>query len=144
MVIDVKGQDRYGEYCRTRVVEVGPERAVVEQPPDQEVDNHVKVRHASALYAAAYEAARQLVVAALGDRADSVEVGLLDSDIAYSQVGLGVVTSTAEPTGDGWASLAEDVEGGRPVELETSVLSTNEDGKTVVKMGARWSVAPAA
>ncbi len=143
MTVDVKGQDRYGEYCRTRLVEVAHERVVAEQPADPEVDNHVKVRHASALYAAAYETARQLVLAALGDRADSVEVGLVDSEIAYSQVGLGVVTSTAERQGEGWESLAEALDAGRPAEVETSVVSTNEDGKAVVTLGARWSVAPA-
>src|SRR5213080_1835085 len=105
MAADLATTDPYAEHVLSRLVEAGPERAVVEQPPDPEVDNHVKVRHASALYAAAYEAARRLVLAALGERAASADVRLADSEIAYKQVGLGVITSTAVPDGPGWDSI---------------------------------------
>src|SRR5881392_3987667 len=97
MALDLIGNDAYAAYCRATVLEAGPERAAVEQPPEPEVDNHVKVRHASALYTAAYEAARQLVLAALGERAGSAEVRLADSEIRYTAVGLGLLKSTAEP-----------------------------------------------
>jgi hypothetical protein len=143
MATDLEARDPYVEHVRARVVEAGPRRAVVEQPADDEIANHVMVRHASSLYTAAYAAARELVLAALGERAGSVDVRLEESEIAYRQVGLGLITSTAEPQGEGWGSLAAGVDAGRKVRLETSVVSAGEDGKTVVTLDARWSVAPA-
>src|SRR3954469_20605593 len=97
MSADLATKDPYADHTLSRVLEATPALAVVEQPMEPEVDNHVKVRHASALYAAAHEAARQLVIAALGDRAGSVEVRLADSEIRYTSVGLGTLTSRAEP-----------------------------------------------
>jgi hypothetical protein len=140
VALDLMGNDAYAAYCRTTVVEAGPARAVVEQPPDPEVDNHVKVRHASALYAASYEAARQLVLAALGERAASAEMRLADSEIAYKQVGLGVVTSTAVPEGPGWDTLAADLDGGEDVQLDCTVDSLDPGGKTVVTLTTRWAI----
>lgn len=141
--MDVRGPDAYVEHLRVRPGEAGPDRVVVEQPADPEVDNHVRVRHASALYAAAYEAARRLVLAAVGERGDSVTVSLVDSEIAYTAVGLGVLTSAAEPRGEGWDSLAAALEAGEAVTLATSVASTDPDGKTVVTLDASFEVAPA-
>src|SRR5213080_3819500 len=112
MAADLATTDPYAEHVLSRLVEATPGRAVVEQPMEPEVDNHVKVRHASALYAAAYEAARQLLIAALGDQADSVEVRLADSEIRYAAVGLGTLTSTAEPQGEGWSSLRDELAAG--------------------------------
>ena len=139
MAADLATTDPYSEHTLSRVLEATPSRAVVEQPMEPEVDNHVKVRHASALYAAAYEAARQLVIAALGDRAASVEVRLADSEIKYAAVGLGTLTSTAEPLGDAWQKL--DVDG--EVELDCLVTTTDPDGKTVTTLSVRWQVLPA-
>jgi hypothetical protein len=140
MAAELTSTDPYSAYCRTTVVEAAPERSVVEQPPDPEVDNHVKVRHASALYAAAYEAARQLVLTALGERAAAADVRLADSEIAYKQVGLGVVTSTAVPDGPGWDTLAADLDAAKPVELACTVESVDPGGKTVVTLGTRWAI----
>ena len=132
MAADLATTDPYSEHTLSRVLEATPSRAVVEQPMEPEVDNHVKVRHASALYAAAYEAARQLVIAALGDRAASVEVRLADSEIKYAAVGLGTLTSTAEPLGDAWQKLHVDGE----VDLDCLVTTTDPDGKTVTTLSS--------
>src|SRR5947209_19605713 len=88
--------DTFVEYLETRVAESSPERVVVEQPDAPPLGNHVGVRHASALYAGAYEAARALVRATLGDAADSARVALIASDINYSRVGMGDLTVVAE------------------------------------------------
>ena len=143
MALDLTAPDAYADYLRVKVVEAGPERAVVEQPADPEVDNHVKVRHASALWTAAHEAARRLVLAALGDRAATVDLDVADSEIAYKQVGLGMLTSTAEPAGSGWDSLAADLDAGREAHLETAVVTADPGGKVVVTLDLRWSVKPA-
>jgi hypothetical protein len=140
VAVELTPADPYSTYCRTTVVEAGPARAVVEQPPDPEVDNHVKVRHASALYAAAYEAARQLALAALGDQAAEADIRIADSEIAYQQVGLGVLTSTAEPSGPGWDTLAADVEAGREAQVDCTVVSRDPAGKAVVTLDARWAI----
>jgi acyl-coenzyme A thioesterase PaaI-like protein len=131
---DLATKDPYSARTLCRVLEATATRAVVEQPMEPEIDNHVKVRHASALYAAAYEAARQLLVAGLGD---SVEVRLADSEIKYLAVGLGTLTSTAEPVGDGWEKLGE---GG---EVESLVTTKDPDGKTVTTLSVRWQILPA-
>jgi acyl-coenzyme A thioesterase PaaI-like protein len=144
MAADLATSDPYSDHVLSRVTEATATRAVVEQPMEPEVDNHVKVRHASALYTAAYEAARQLVLAALGDRAGSVEVRLADSEIKYTAVGLGLLTSTAEPQGAGWDTLAEELDAGRAVELESFVSSDDPGGKTVATLAARWTVTPTA
>jgi acyl-coenzyme A thioesterase PaaI-like protein len=138
MAADLAITDPYSDHTLSRVLEATPAQAVVEQPMEPEVDNHVKVRHASALYAAAYEAARQLVIAALGDRAGSVEVRLADSEIKYAAVGLGTLTSRAEPQGDGWEKL----DSGGEVELESLVTTTDPDGKTVTTLSVTWKVLP--
>ena len=142
MAADLAKTDPYSDHTLSRVLEATPAQAVVEQPMEPEVDNHVKVRHASALYAAAYEAARQLVIAALGDRVDSVEVRLADSEIRYAAVGLGTLTSTAEPQGDGWSSLRDELAAGSVAELESLVTTTDPDGKTVTTLSVKWQVKP--
>jgi acyl-coenzyme A thioesterase PaaI-like protein len=138
MAADLATTDPYSDHTLCRVLEATAARAVVEQPMEPEVDNHVKVRHASALYAAAYEAARQLVISALGDLADSVEVRLADSEIGYRAVGLGTLTSTAEPVGEAWETLDEG-----ETELDCLVTTTDPDGKTVTTLSVRWQVLPA-
>jgi acyl-coenzyme A thioesterase PaaI-like protein len=144
MAVDLTAAEPYSGHLRARVVEASPERAVVEQPADPEVDNHVKVRHASALYTAAHEASRQLLLATLGERAQSVRIGVADSEIAYRSVGLGVLTTTAERSGEGWDSLEADLDAGKSVQLENAVVATGEDGKPVITFEARWTVSPAA
>ena len=142
MSVDVSGHDPYVDYSRVGVVDVAPERTVVEQPGDPELANHVRVRHASALYTLVYEGSRQLVLAALADPGDTVEVELLESEIAYKAVGLGPTRCVAEPTGDGWDSLAAATRAGRRVAVETAAVASDEAGKTVVTLEARWAVGP--
>jgi acyl-coenzyme A thioesterase PaaI-like protein len=135
MAADLTGTDPYSEYLLSTVTEASATRAVVEQPMEPEVDNHVKVRHASALYAAAYEAARQLLMAALGERAEDVEARLEDSEIKYTSVGLGMLTSVAEPQGEGWDELADG-----DATVESFVTTTDPDGKTVATLWTRWAI----
>ncbi|HEX8066919.1 MAG TPA: DUF4442 domain-containing protein [Thermoleophilaceae bacterium] len=132
--------DPFGEHTRSRVVDARPERAVVEQPAVRELDNHVGVRHASALHAAGYAASRALIAAALGELAESRSVRLVESDVSYASVGLGPLTTTAEPTGRGWDALAD----GSSVTLASTVTTTNEQSRTVARLELSWAVEPAA
>jgi len=144
VALDLTAPETYASYVRVDVVDATPDRAVVTQPPDPEVDNHVKVRHASALWTAGHEAARQLVLAALGERAESAGLTVTASEIAYKQVGLGVLTSTAQPRGGAWQSLQADLGAGREAEVEVAVSTTDPEGKEVVTLDLRWAVKPAA
>ena len=131
--------DRYCEQALTRLVEATPRRAVTEQPGVRELDNHLGIRHASALFTAMYAASRALVHAAAGE-GRSAE--LVESTTTYPFVPVGPITSVAEPAGGNWDGLAAGGDG--PVELEVAVTSTNEDGRTVSTLAATWRVAPAA
>ena len=133
--------DRYAEQAMTRLVEATPERAVTEQPGALELDNHLGIRHASALYTTMYAASRALVLAALGGAGSA---RLADSVTTYPFIPLGPVTSVAEPEGKGWDSLAEEIAAGRDVELRTAVTATNEDGRTVATLAATWTAGPGA
>lgn len=124
-----------------RVVDAGPTRAVVEQAAAPELDNHVGVRHASALHAAGYEASRALLAAALGDLAARVEASLAESEISYTAVGLGLLTTTAEPTGEGWGDLAGALRSGDSVDLATALATVDEEGKVVARLRTTWTVA---
>lgn len=128
--------DPFVDDLDTRVVEVSAQRAVVEQPALPHLGNHVGVRHASALHAAANEACRALVLAAAKDH----DVSLLDSEIAFTQIGLGLITTVAEPSGPGWEALAQPRSG--EAELTTNSVSRNEQGRTVATFQARWCVRP--
>lgn len=139
MDTDLIPRDPYVEYAQTTLTEASPERAVVEQPAASFLDNHVGVRHASALFTAGHEAARALVLATLGGR-DDVRAELVQSDVHYSNVGFGTVTSEAEPVGDGWSAAGD----GQPVELEALVTGRDEAGKTVFTVSERWSLTPSA
>lgn len=139
MALDVAGHDPYVDHLDTTVIDAAPTRAVVEQPASACLGNHVGVRHASALYTAGHAAARALVLAALGDRAGSAGLHLVESEIAYVHVGFGLITTTAEPAGGGWDSLDSD----GPVDLDVSATGTDENGKTVVTLATRWRVEPA-
>lgn len=110
------------DYVRARVVSADASQAVVEQPADEELANHVGVRHASALNAAAYEASRALVAEAAGPGA---AVRLVESEIAYKAVAIGPIVTTAE-----FESRDE---------LVVLATSRNEKGKTVVTLKSRWT-----
>ena len=114
--------DPYSERAHVRIVEATPERAVSEQPGLRELDNHLAIRHASALYTAMYAASRALVLAAAGDGA---RVRLAESVTTYPAVPVGTITSTAEWDGD-------------PSLRRTQVVASNEDGRTVATLAATW------
>ena len=115
---------------------------MVEQRPAPELDNHVGVRHAGALFAVGHAASRALVAAALGERAESTEVQLLDSEVIYEKAALGSVTATAEPAADDWDSLLSRISEGQVAQLPTAVTVRNEDGKTVTSMTICWQASP--
>ena len=116
--------DPYSERAQVRIVDATPERAVSEQPGLRELDNHLAIRHASALYTAMYAAARALAVAAAGE---SELPRLAESVTTYPAVPVGLITSVAEWDGD-------------PAERRTRVVASNEDGRTVATLDATWTV----
>lgn len=124
----------YAAHVGTRLLDASPQRAVVEQPALGELDNHVGIRHASALYAAAWAASHALVRAALGERASA---WLDASEIRYEQVPLGPITTVAEPAGGDWDAPVRE-----GAELRATAISTNEHGKTVVALDTTWRVGP--
>jgi hypothetical protein len=131
--------DPYTQRAHSRVVEATPERAVVEQPGLRELDNHLGIRHASALYTTMYAAAQALVRAAVGE---SASARLTASTTTYPYVPVGLITSVAEPAGGDWEALR----GGAasPAELQVRVESANEDGRTVSTLDSTWRVEPLA
>jgi hypothetical protein len=143
MPVDLTSKDRFVEYAGTIVAQATPERAVVDQPAADFLDNHVGVRHASALFTAGHEASRALVRMALGDAADAVRAELLESEVSYVNVGFGRIESSAEPAGEGWEDARAAIEAGRAVELAVDVTGTDEKGKVVVTVAERWRLAPA-
>jgi Domain of unknown function (DUF4442) len=127
--------DAYATHVGVRLVAASPARAVVEQPALDVLDNHVGIRHASALYAAAWAASQALVLAALGERPAAGGVTLTDSEIRYEQVPLGLITTVAEPAGGDW-----DAPGRDGAELRATAISTNDQGRTVVALDTTWRV----
>ena len=126
-------KDPYCDFLHANVVEATPERAVVAQPNLSELNNHVAVRHAGALYTAAYAASKALVLAAAGDDA---ELELVSSDVQYTNFPSGDITSTAEPQGDGWNDVAEV----GTSELAVKIVAANAAGKPVVDADIVWRV----
>jgi hypothetical protein len=114
--------DPYSERALVQIVEATPTRAVSEQPGVRELDNHLAIRHASALYTAMYAASRALVIAAAGEGAR-----LTESVTTYPAVPVGLITSVAEWDGD-------------PGDGRTVVTASNADGRTVGTLAATWAV----
>lgn len=143
MAAPATGTEPFVAFTRASVTEVSPARVVVEQPAAPELDNHVGVRHASALHSAGYEASRALVVAALGERCRSEDLRLEESEIAYTAVGLGPLTTIAEPAGEEWdrlpAASAGKMDG---IALTSTVTTTNREGKVVARLRVCWTLAP--
>jgi hypothetical protein len=121
-----------------RLRSAGPRRAVVEQAALPELDNHVGVRHASALHAAGYAASRALVAAALAERGEGATARLAGTEIAYTAVGIGPLQTVAEPTGTSWEELL----GADEAELACAVTTRDKSGKAVAELTAIWAVSP--
>lgn len=138
MSVEAVGPDPFVTQTQSRLVEASPRRAVVEQPAAAALDNHVGVRHASALHAAGYEASRALLSASL-DGPGRRDLSLVESEIEYTAVGLGPLTTVAEPAGDNWTRLGDLTEGGR-VTLDTAVTTSDAEGKPVARLRLSWSV----
>jgi acyl-coenzyme A thioesterase PaaI-like protein len=139
----LRRRDPFVEYAGSRVLEADSRHAVVEQQPAPELDNHVGVRHAGALFAIGYAASRALVAAGLGAEAESTEVQMLDSEVIYEKAAFGSLTATAEPAADDWDSLLSRILDGQAAQLPTSVMLRNEEGKTVTSMTICWQATPA-
>ncbi|HEX2393414.1 MAG TPA: DUF4442 domain-containing protein [Solirubrobacterales bacterium] len=125
-----------------RVSACGPERAIVTQPATAELENHVAVRHASALNAAGYAAARALAGAAVAASGSDAELRLRHSEIAYKAMGLGELATVAEPADEGWEAAIEQLRGGEVVALRCVVITRNEQGQVVAELSVEWAAAP--
>jgi acyl-coenzyme A thioesterase PaaI-like protein len=136
--------DPYAARAQSTIAEASPERAVVEQPGLRELDNHLGIRHASALYTSMYAAARALVHAALTDLPGAGQARLESSETKYPFVPVGLITNTAERSGDGWESAAEELAAGRTARVGVYVDATNEDDRTVSTLETVWAIQPAA
>jgi acyl-coenzyme A thioesterase PaaI-like protein len=141
--VDLIPRERFGEHVHARLLAAGPERSVVVQPDDPELTNHIGVRHAGALYAGAYEAARSLVLASLGELAAGARLTVAESRIAYEAMGVGAVTSVAAARGEAWKTARQELASGLPVTLDSAVVSTGPGGETVVTLDLTWRVEPA-
>lgn len=128
--------DTYCEFMCVRVVAANPREATVEQADDERLGNHLLVKHASALYAGAFAAARALVLAALAEHRPGASCELTSSELSYRRIPQGVVTSRATPAGAGWELLTGD----DPLELHTAVASVGDDGKVALELSAAWRV----
>ena len=135
--------DPYAERAHSTLTEATPQRAVVEQPGLRELDNHLGIRHASALYTCMYAAARALVLAAAQELDGAGEARLEESTTTYPFVPVGLITNTATRSGDGWEQAAASLAGGEPARVGVDVDATNEDGRTVATLATVWSIQPA-
>jgi Domain of unknown function (DUF4442) len=123
-----------------RMADCDSDRAVVIQPPVPELENHVGVRHASALHAAGYAAGLALAEAAVAGLDRDVRLRLQGSEIAYKAMGLGELETVAEPAG-GWGAQLEQLRAGSPVELACTATTTNAEGKAVAELTLTWLAA---
>lgn len=124
----------YAVHVAARLRDASPQRAAVEQADLAVLDNHVGIRHASALWAAAWAASDALVRAALDGRATA---WLCASEIRYEQVPLGPISTVAQPAGGDWDAPAR-----TGAVLCATAISTNDQGRTVVALDTTWRVAP--
>jgi acyl-coenzyme A thioesterase PaaI-like protein len=132
----------FSDRSGVRVVDASSGRVVVQQEAANYLDNHVGVRHASALHAAAYEAARLLVANAVDPLALAASVRLQVGDIEYVTVGIGVLTTVAEPSGDDWSSLGAGLTATADVTLDCVAVTSDAQGKTVARLRSSWIMTP--
>jgi hypothetical protein len=139
------GEKRLEPFLRSagvRLTDCGPDRATVVQPSLPELENHVGVRHASALHAAGYAAARALSEAAAATAARPARLRLKQSAIAYKAMGLGELETIAEPDED-WAAAIADLGGGEPAVLRCNATTRNERDQVVAELQLEWIATPA-
>jgi hypothetical protein len=147
-MIDLRAPDAFPTHCHTEVTHATPARAVTVQRASRDLDNHVGVRHASALFTAAYAAARALLEAALDDAAvedPSIprEAWLVNFDISYREIPQDEIVSEALPHGEGWSSLPAALSAGHEVSLASAVRSTNAQDRVVATTAVLWHLRPA-
>jgi hypothetical protein len=121
------------------VTQATPAGAVSVQRASADLDNHVAVRHASALFTAAYAAARALLDAALSEAPVGYVATLADCDIAYKEIPQDELVSVAAPDGEEWSAL-----GARELTLRSTVRSTNAQERTVATTSVVWHLREAA
>jgi hypothetical protein len=137
-MLDLSAPDTFPAHCHTEVTHASPERAVSVQRASDDLDNHVEVRHASALFTAAYAAARALLDAALARSPTRYQATLAECDIAYKEIPQDELVSVAVPEGEGWSTL------GGTVSLACSVRSVNALQRRVATTTIVWHLRPAA
>jgi acyl-coenzyme A thioesterase PaaI-like protein len=128
------------ELSGVTIVEADRRHAVARQEGGPELDNHARLRHAGALFAAGYAASRALVEAALGPRASELELRIDDSEVSYDGIVRGGVTATAEPAGEDWEAALAGLDEGRDAELRTAVQLRSDAGATTTTISVLWRV----
>jgi hypothetical protein len=126
-----------------QVAECEGDRTVVLQAPLSELENHVGVRHASALHTAGYAAGLALVEAAVAGLGIEADLRLQSSEIAYKAMGLGELETVARPGGEGWEGELERLCSGAGVELVCTATTTNAESKAVAELTLTWLASPA-
>ncbi len=135
-------QDTFGDRVRAVSIEQSPERVTVSQGDHPELQNHVGVRHASALFAGAYEASRLLIAGALAACAVAGDMRLIESHVDYTNLPMGEILTTAEPSGDAWLWMAAELASGRAVSLAVSAVSRVAGVHPVATLHSTWHVWP--
>jgi len=120
MGVSENGLEPFLRMAGVQLGSCGPDRATVVQPPVPELENHVGVRHASALHAAGYAAARALAEAAIAAAGSSARLRLKQSEIAYKAMGLGSLETVAEPADEEWEAAIAGLDCGDSVVLRCS------------------------
>ncbi|AHH17997.1 hypothetical protein NONO_c32100 [Nocardia nova SH22a] len=86
----------FGRHIGTVITEIGPERAVVEIPPDDAVRNHMGTVHAGALFTAADIAGAAAFVGAAARRLHTVEqLVLRGGSVSYRKPARGRIRAVA-------------------------------------------------
>lgn len=144
MAVDEKPLEPFLVLAGVRLTDCGPERATVVQASVPELENHVGVRHASALHAAGYAAARALSEAAVAAAGNDTDLRLKRSEIAYKAMGLGDLETVAEPADESWqAALARLGEGDQAL-LRCNAVTRNDRDQVVAELTLEWTAARAA
>ncbi len=134
--------DTFGERAGVLVLEQTAALVTVTQGDRPELQNHVGVRHASALFAGAYDAVRLLVHEAVAQTHITANIKLAQAHIEYTNLPMGEILTTAEPTGEAWSKLADELATGRPVSLEASAISRIAGAGPVATLHTTWHVCP--